>query len=117
MKVEKLGVNLNQEEISNASTWSGSSGESTFKRRPHVGDRVFVSCHSFIYLGDFENKWINIHAYDFESEVESRRLKIFFTIPRPVLRKKAKPVPIIRVLVYRTDVRECQEASLFIEGS
>ena len=116
MKVEKLGVKLAQDEVSNASTWSGSSGESTFRRRPQVGDRIFVSSPSVIYLGDFENKLINIHAYDFKDEVELRRLKIFFTIPRPVLRKKLKPVPFVRILLYRTDLRECQEASLFIEG-
>lgn len=116
MKVEKLGVNSAQDEISNSSTWSGSSGESTFKRRPQVGDRIFVSSQSVIYLGDFENKLINVHAYDFKNEEEVRKLKIFFTIPRPVLRKKLKPAPFVRILVYKTDLRECQEASLFIEG-
>lgn len=115
MKLRKPDMHLYQEEISDHSNWSGSSScESTFRKRPHIGDIVFISSHSLIYLGDFENKIIKLGSYDFSDDAE--KLKILFTIPRPVLRKKFKPSPTIRALLYRTDNRECQEVTLFLEG-
>lgn len=105
-----------QEEVSDPSTYSGSSScESTFRRRPLVGDIIFISSHSFIYLGDFENKIIALDNYDFVAN-ENDRLKFLLSIPRPVLRKKFKPSPTIRAILYRTDSRECQEITLFLEG-
>lgn len=96
--------------------WSCSSSELSIKRRPEVGDIIFVSSHSVIYLGDFENKIINIDAYDFKNGEESHELKILFHIPRPLLLKKVKPTPSFRAVLYKTDTRECQEIITFVEG-
>ena len=118
MKLGNSEGSLFYEEASNPSICSQSSRESTFRKRPHIGDIIFISSHSIIYLGDVENKLISLHATknytDDDDDVD--KLKIVFSIPRPALRKKHKPSPTIRVLLYKTDKRECQENTLFLEG-
>lgn len=113
MKLGKLRFHSIQEEHSDPSSLSLSS-ESFIRKRRNVGDIIFISSHSLIYLGDFENKIINFHAYDCDGD--SEKLKILFTIPRPALRKKFKPSPTVRAVLYKTDTRECQEVTLFLEG-
>lgn len=91
------------------------SGDS-LRRRPIVGDRIFVSSPSIVFLGDLENKNVALDAYDFYNEQDCQNSKILFTIPRPALRKRSRGVPSVRTFLYQTSARECQEIVIYIEG-